>query len=112
MDGVSDDNVFIRVTEANNVSVTITSAEVTVCKQNRLARLISFFIVRVPDAYSEKYTIELDPVQLCAGAQTVRLGLAGSKSLWDYLLGAKTEHHIELKGNDEIGRAVSVQLAF
>ena len=111
--GVSGDDVFIRVTEFNNVSVTVTSADVTVYRRNRFAKAISFFIVRVPEKLSEKSSIELDPVKVCAGSKTVKLRLTSEEeSLSDYLLGAKIEHHIELQGYDEIGRSVSVNLRF
>ncbi len=110
--GVSGDDAFIRVTEVNGVSVVLTSADVKVCKQNRFAKTISFFIIQVPEEFYEKYSVELDPVRVCAGSQTVRLRLTDGKSVSDYLLGAKIEHNIELKGYDEIGRPVSVHVVF
>ena len=110
--GVSGDDAFIRVTEVNGVSVVLTSADVKVCKQNRFAKTISFFILQVPEEFYEKYSVELDPVRVCAGSQTVRLRLTDGKSVSDYLLGAKIEHNIELKGYDEIGRPVSVHVVF
>ena len=66
----------------------------------------------VGKAFHEKYSVELDPVRVCAGSQIVKLRLIGAKSLSDYLLGAKIEHKINLKGYDEIGRPVSVNIAF
>jgi hypothetical protein len=42
----------------------------------------------------------------------VKFRLTEAKSVSDYLLGAKIEHKINLKGYDEIGRPVNVHLAF
>jgi hypothetical protein len=109
---VSKNDTIIRVTEVNGVSVTLTSADIKICKRNRFADMISFFIIQVPKVFSEEYSVELDPVRVCAGSQTVRLRLNEAKSVSDYLLGAKIEHKIDLKGSDEIGRPVSVHLAF
>ena len=110
--GVSENYALIRVTEVNGVSVVLTSADIKICKQNRFAKTISFFIIQVPQEFHEKYSVELDPVKVCASSQTVRLRLTGAKSVSDYLLGAKIEHKINLKGYDEIGRPVNVHLAF
>lgn len=110
--GVSENDVLIRVNEVNGVSVVLTSADIKICKQNRFTKTISFFIIKVPEEFHEKYSVELDPVKVCASSQTVRLRLTGAKSVSDYLLGAKIEHEINLKGYDEIGRPVNVHLAF
>jgi predicted alpha/beta-fold hydrolase len=110
--GRSGDDAFIRVTEVNGVAVVLTSADIKICKQNRFAKTISFFIIQIPEELHEKFRVELDPVKVCANSQTVRLSLTESKSVSDYLLGAKIKHQIELKGYDEIGRTVSVHLAF
>jgi hypothetical protein len=109
---VSGNVAFIRVTEVNGVSVVLTSADFKICKRNRFAKTISFFIIQIPEELQEKFRVELDPVKVCANSQTVRLRLTESKSVSDNLLGAKIEHKIELKGYDEIGRTVSVHLAF
>jgi hypothetical protein len=110
--GVSENDALIRVTEVNGVSVILTSADIKICKQNRLAKTISFFIIQVPEEFHEKYLVELDPVRVCASSQNVRLRLPEEKSISDFLLGAKIEYKIELKGYDEIGRPVSVQVSF
>jgi hypothetical protein len=110
--GVSENDAFIRVTEVNGVSVVLTSADIKICKQNRFAKMISFFIIQVPEVVSEKYSVELDPVRVCDSSQTVRLRLTKGKSISDYLLGAKIEHKIEFRGYDEIGRPVGVNTAF
>ena len=110
--GVSENDALIRVTEVNGVSVVLTSADIKISKQNRFAKTISFFIIQVPEEFYEKYSVELDPVRVCAGSQTVRLRLTEGKSVSDYLLGAKIEHNIEFKGYDEIGRPVNVQVSF
>jgi len=110
--GVSENNVFIRVNEVNGVSVVLTSADIKIRKQNRFAKTISIFIIQVPEEFHEKYRVELDPVRVCASSQNVRLRLPEEKSISDYLLGAKIEYKIELKGYDEIGRPVEVHLVF
>ena len=110
--GVSENDALIRVNEVNGVAVVLTSADIKICKQHRFAKTISFFIIQVPEAFYEKYSVELDPVKVCDSSQTVRLRLTGAKSVLDYLLGAKIEHKIHLKGYDEIGRPVNVHLAF
>ena len=109
---VSGNVAFLRVNEVNGVSVVLTSADIKICKRNRFAKTISFFIIQVPEELHEKFSVVLDPVKVCANSQTVRLRLTESKSVSDYLLGAKIKHQIELKGYDEIGRTVSVHLAF
>ena len=90
----------------------LTSADVKVFKRNRFAKIISFFIVRVPEGSNQKYGVALDPVRVCAGSKTVRLRLTGGKTVSEYFLGAKIEYNLKLKGSDELGRAVSVSVTF
>ena len=109
---MSEKDALIRVNEVNGVSVVLTSADIKIFKQNRFAKTISFFIIQVPEAFCENYSVELDLVKVCDSSQTVRLRLTEAKPVSDYLLGAKIEHKINLKGYDEIGRPVNVHLAF
>jgi hypothetical protein len=108
----SGDEAVIRVTELNGVSAILTSADIKICKRNRYAKAISFFIVRVPEVSNEKCHVALRPVKVCAESKTIRLRLTDGKKASDYLLGAAVTHNIELRGYDEIGRAVRAHVGF
>lgn len=109
----SDNNIKLKVSEVNNVSVIISSAIVTITKKNRFAKAISFFIWHVPDNSRHHVSVAIDPVKVCSGSAQVLLPLTGfKKDLKDYLLGAELDRVAELQGHDELGRAVSTRVKF
>ncbi len=92
--------------------MTFTSAYVHVRKVNRLAKMISFFVIHVPDGSSEYFKVALEPVTVCSSSKNVKLNLVGGKFASDYFLGAKIERTVELFGHDEVGRSVGVKIVF
>lgn len=106
-------SVRLKVTEVNNVSVVLSSADVTINMRNRFAKVISFFVWKVPSGSTRNVSLALDPVCVCACSRDVLLVFDGcEKEIYDYLLGAKFERVAVLKGHDELGRAVSVRVPF
>lgn len=61
---------------------------------------------------SEQYSVALLPTKVGHGSKVVRLNLSNDKGLSDYLLGAKIDRTVVLYGHDEVGRLVSVKVAF
>ena len=112
---VSDSSDFakVRVTEVNGVSAVLSSADVIVRKRNQFAKLISYYVVHVSKGSEQRMTVAVDPVWVCGSSNDIRLPIYGStKKFSDYLLGAKIERVVVLKGHDEIGRKVSVKVVF
>ena len=112
---VSDSSDFakVRVTEVNGVSAVLSSADVIVSKRNRFAKLISYYVVHVSKGSEQRMTVAVNPVRVCGNSREFQLPLSGSKKMFsDYLLGAKIERVVVLKGHDEIGRKVSVKVVF
>jgi len=106
-------SVRLKVTEANNVSVVLSSADVTINRRNRFAKAISFFVWKVPSGSTRNVSLVLDPVCVCACSREILLAFDScEKEIYDYLLGAKFERVAVLKGHDELGRAVSVRVPF
>ncbi len=106
-------SVRLKVTEVNNVSVVLSSADVTINRRNRFAKTISFFVWKVPSGSTRNVSLALDPVRVCACSREVLLAFDGcEKEFYDYLLGAKVDRVAVLKGHDELGRAVSVRVPF
>ena len=97
----------------NNVSVVLSSADVTINRRNRFSKTISFFVWKVPSGSTRNVAIAFDPVRVSGCSREVLLAFDGcEKEFYDYLLGAKFERAAVLKGHDELGRAVSVRVAF
>jgi hypothetical protein len=103
----------LKVSEVNGVSVVISSAEVTVTKKNRFAKIITLFFWRVPSGLEYKISIPITPLKLCSNSKAFRLSLDKfKKNLGDYFLGAKLKRIAALSGHDEIGRLVRTKVAF
>ena len=110
---ISDNNVRLKVSQVNGVPVVISSAVMIVQKRNRFAKAISFFVWHVPSGSDHRVSVAIDPVHIVTGSREIRLSLDGcKKSLSDYLLGAKVEHIVVLKGHDDLGRKVSARVVF
>ena len=106
-------DAVLRVSETNGVSVVMSSADVKVNKRYRFSKFISFCVWHVPEGSVHRVSVALDPVKICGGSRKVRLPLSGcDKDFLDYLLGAKLECLVVLKGHDELGRIISAQLIF
>lgn len=110
--GGTGGDVVLRVTEVNGVAVVLTSADVTIRKQNRYAKWISFYVWKVSKGSRGYYSVALNPIKVCGGSREIRLKTHAQKDLKDYLLGADLTHTAVLNGHDEIGRAVRVQVSF
>lgn len=110
---ISDNNIRLKVSQVNGVPVVISSAVVLIQKRNRFAKAISFFIWHVPSGSDHRVSVAIDPVHICTGSREIRLPFDGcKKSLSDYLLGAKIEHIVMLKGHDDLEREVSTKVVF
>jgi hypothetical protein len=110
--GWSGKKAVVRVTEANGVGVTFTSADVHIRKNNRFANAISLFVIRVPAESSKHFSLAFEPAKVCSSSKDVTINLSDQSSVSDYLLGAKLERTVEFFGHDEIGRKVHVKVDF
>ena len=105
----SNSRVKIRLVEGNDVAVTLSSADVMVCKKNNLAGVYNFCIWKVPKGSKSSFQVSFDPVRVRGGSRDIWLNLSKSeKGIGDYLLGASVSKEIKLHGVDEIGRKVTV----
>ena len=110
---ISDNNVRLRVSQANGVPVMISSAVVLIQKRNRFAKAISFFVWHVPSGSDHRVSVAIDPVHIFTGSREIMLLFDEcKKSLSDYLLGAKIERVVVLIGHDDLGRKVSAKVVF
>jgi hypothetical protein len=106
-------SVRLKVTEVNNVSVVLSSADVTINRRNRFAKILSFFVWKVPSGSTRNVSLAFDPVRISGCSRGVLLAFDGcEKEVYDYLLGVKFERVAVLKGHDELGRVVSVRVPF
>jgi len=111
--GYSGNELILDVVEVNGVEVMISSADITVTKVNRFASFISYYIWKVPKGSQGHFTKAIGPVHVCGSSSKVRLKVSGKeKQLVDYILGADIDAVAVLKGHDEIGRVVSVEVGF
>ena len=109
----NDNYAELKVSEVNGVSVVISSAEVTVTKKNRFAKVITLFLWKVPSRIKHTTSISVDPVEVCSNSANIQLLINNfGKSLIDYLLGAKFERIAILTGYDEIDRPITVKAEF
>ena len=109
----SDNNIRLKVSQVNGVPVVILSAVVLIQKKNRFAKAISFFVWHVPSGSDHRVLVAIDPVHICKGSGEIRLSLDRcKKSISDYLLGAKIERVVVLKGYDDLGREISARVVF
>jgi hypothetical protein len=105
------DGINLKVSEVNDVSVILTSADIIIRQHNRFAKPISLFLWKVPPMIEHNFSIPIDPVKICGNSANIRIPMDTlGKSLIDYLLGSHFEKIVTLKGYDEIGRAVSVKI--
>ena len=107
----NQNNIRLRLSEVNGVAVTLSSADVVVLKRNRYAKLISYYVMHVSKGSEARFSVPLEPVRICGGSRTVMLDMQRfEKGLGDYLLGANVTKSVTLKGFDEIGREVRVEV--
>ena len=110
---MNDASVRLKISEINGVSVTMSSADIKILKRNRFAKAITLFLFRVPQNTEQNYSVHFDPVKVCGNSKLIQLSIERCrKNLADYLLGAEFKTMAVLKGYDEIGRAVSLRIAF
>jgi hypothetical protein len=105
----------LKVSEIHGVSVIISSAKLRVRQTNRFAGIITLFFWKVPQVREQIKSIclDIDPVMLCGNSARVPLPMiASKKKLVDYLTGATIENTVELQGQDEVGRPVTVKITF
>ena len=68
------------------------------------------FVVHVPKGSESRFDVAFDPVRICGDTRAVSLNINRSeKGIGDFL-GAKLTKSVTVKGFDEIGRPVSVEV--
>ena len=81
-------SVRLKVTEVNNVSVVLSSADVTINRRNRFAKTISFFVWKVPSGSTRNVSVAFDSVRVSGCSREVLLAFDDcEKEFYDYLLG-------------------------
>lgn len=103
----------VKITETNGVAVTLASADISVLKQNRFAEIINFCIWKVPYGSRNSFTRAFGPVKICGDTSIEEIDIRRAQKTWkDRFLGAHINFEIILKGLDEIGRDVFVDVIF
>jgi len=103
----------VNVAETNGVSAILSSADIHIFKKNQFAKFINFCIWRVPYGSKKSFCTAINPVKISGSSSIVILNLSQSQKDWkDYLLGAKSNYKIKIKGFDEMGRPVSATIEF
>lgn len=110
---VAGNEIKLKLSEVNGVSVLLTSTDITVTKKYQFSKAISLFVWEVPSKVKHKYSITIDPVKICGNSANIQLPISDlRKGLIDYLFGAKFEIVAFLNGHDEIGKSVRTKVAF
>jgi hypothetical protein len=110
---VTGNEIKLKASEVNGVSVVLTSADITVTKKYQFSKTISLFVWKVPSKVKHKYSITIDPVKICGNSANIWLPISDlRKGLIDYLFGANLESNAILNGYDEIGKSVRTKVAF
>jgi hypothetical protein len=105
------DQIMLKVSEVNGVSVTLTSGDIIIRKYNQFAKSISLFLWKVPSSIQHRSSIPLDPVKICGSTTNIQIPTDTFRvSLIDHMVGAKFETIVTINGYDEIGRAVRVKI--
>jgi hypothetical protein len=103
----------VKVTETNGVEVTLSSADITVRKNNRFAKMINFCIWKVPNRSKDSFSIAIDPIKICGGSSIIKIDISLFQKNWkDSFLGAKLDYSIKIKGFDELGQSVFAAVKF
>ena len=105
------DEINIKVSEVNGVSVVLTSADIIIRQHNPFVKPISLFLWKVPAKVEHRSSIPLDSVKVCGNSAYILLSAKViRKSIIDHLVGAHFETIVTLYGYDEIGRSVGVKI--
>jgi hypothetical protein len=108
-----NNEIELRLSEVNGVSVTLSHVDITVRKVNRHAGFISYYIMKVPKDSQASYSKAIHPVRICDESRKIRLELKRSeKQMADYLLGSESSAEAVIRGHDEIGRVVTAKVGF
>lgn len=109
----NDGYIRLKISEINGVAVTLSSAYIKILRRNKFAKAITLFLFRVPQNTEQNYSVCFDSVKVCGNSKQTDLSLKDfRKNFADYLLGADFERATVLKGHDEIGRPISLWIAF
>lgn len=106
-----DDTVY-EVREVNGVTVVLTEAVYSVVETHRFAKIIDYYVMKVPLGDSRKFTKPLaEPVHLKnRSVKTIKLMVPTRNIVADVLFGTKRTTKITLIGTDEVGRTVQVRI--
>ena len=105
------DQIILKVSEVNGVSVTLTSGDMIFRQHNRFAKSIALFLWKVPSSIEHRSSIPLDPVKICGSTTNIQIPMGTiGKSIIDHMVGAKFETIVTINGYDEMGRAVNVKI--
>lgn len=108
--GKNGDKLLVEVNETNGVGATFTEYRINVTTTNNHARLITLFLLKVPE--SENRTLEgalANRLFLKNGSGRVVIPLPPNRNdIRSLFMGSRKDLGIVLTGYDEIGRTVSV----
>ena len=107
----STDEIKLKVSETNGVSVILTSADIKIRKHNRFSQPISLFLWKVPSRIEHNSSISINPVEICNNSANIQIpSITFRKSFIDHLVGADVELSAILNGYDELARRVAVKV--
>ena len=88
----NDKYAELKASEVNGVSVVISSAEITIIKKSRFAKLITLFLWKMPFKFTHTTPISIEPVEVCSNSADIHLPINSfGKSFVNYFLGVKFE---------------------
>jgi hypothetical protein len=108
----TNDKIIISATETYGVNVTLTDYQIHTANKNHHAKLITLFAFKVPEFSNRNLKGTIDKkINLNGNSQIFDLPyLRPDQSVKQYILGTEVRTKIILRGHDEIGRKISVDV--
>lgn len=99
--------------EVNGVACVLTEAAYIVSERNRHANILNYYVMKVSNGMTRKYTKPLrEPVILRNNVvKRINLMVPQKNSIGDLVLGTRRSIQITLMGTDEVGRPVRVNVS-
>lgn len=111
VENIEKDELNLRISEVNNVAVTLTGGRITVSRKNRLASVISYYLWKVPDIKKKGYDLVVNPIRICGTSSDLKITVNGLKEYFsDFLPWVDVSIQGVLKGIDELGRPVESKI--
>jgi hypothetical protein len=110
--GIFDGKAIVNVSEQNETGLSISSADVRVCKAANNSRLSSRLLRKISSGSEYGFSVPFrKPVDLCGDSCDIWVPLKMSENQHrDYILGEKFRWDIVLNGSNERGEKMKVKV--